>query len=129
MPGNPWGLSLIGGLSSGNMTVIAKPVIIGEVEAHAMNKIVPPEVLTLEEAAAFLRLPNDTVKRLALRGSLPGRKIGRHWRFSKSALEHWLSGYDGRAVLLQQAGAFADDDTLMPMLEDIYKKRGRAIVE
>ncbi len=31
----------------------------------------------------------------------------------------------GRIALLKQAGSLADDDTLEPLLDDIYKQRGR----
>ncbi len=53
------------------------------------------KVLTLEEAAKFLQLHQDTVTRLALAGEIPGRKIGWKWRFSKAALERYLYG-DGK---------------------------------
>lgn len=44
------------------------------------------EVLTLEEASELLRLGAGTVRRLAQRGELPGRKLGQQWRFSRQAL-------------------------------------------
>ena len=49
-------------------------------------------VLTLQEAATLLRCCTVTVKRLALRGAFPCRKIGREWRFSRDALQRWLHG-------------------------------------
>jgi len=48
------------------------------------------EVLTLQEAAEFLRCSADTVKRHALAGSLPASKIGRQWRFRRADLDAWL---------------------------------------
>ena len=45
-----------------------------------------PEVLTLAEAANFLRVSEDDVLRLAAPQILPGRQIGSEWRFLKSAL-------------------------------------------
>lgn len=48
------------------------------------------EVLTLEEAAAFLKVSETLVYQLARSGSLPGRKVGREWRFLRSALLEWL---------------------------------------
>ena len=47
--------------------------------------------LTPIEAAKTLQISQMTVYRLAQRGDLPGRKIGRSWRFSRSALENWLN--------------------------------------
>jgi excisionase family DNA binding protein len=49
------------------------------------------EVLTLDEAAQLLRVDERTVRELALRGELPGRKLGRAWRFSRAALLEWLA--------------------------------------
>jgi excisionase family DNA binding protein len=48
------------------------------------------EVLTLEEAAALLRLTPEAVRASAARGELPGRAFADEWRFSRSALLAWL---------------------------------------
>jgi excisionase family DNA binding protein len=48
------------------------------------------EVLTLEEAAQFLRVSEATVYQLARSGELPARKVGREWRFVGSRLLAWL---------------------------------------
>jgi excisionase family DNA binding protein len=48
------------------------------------------EVLTVAETARLLRVGEHTVRELALQGHLPGRKLGRQWRFSKRALLEWL---------------------------------------
>ena len=55
------------------------------VEQHA------PEVLALEQLAAFLQLDVETVRALAARGEIPGRKVGGHWRFSRRAVLDWLA--------------------------------------
>ena len=57
---------------------------------------------------------------------LPARRVGDEWRFLKSALVEWLRRKPTpKEVLLQQAGALADDDTLPELLASIYKARGR----
>lgn len=43
-------------------------------------------ILTLQEAAEYLRLSEMTALRLANQGILPGAKIGRQWRFAKEAI-------------------------------------------
>jgi excisionase family DNA binding protein len=83
------------------------------------------EVLTLEEAVGYLKLPQDTMEREVNQGKIPGRRIDRTWRFHKSALDEWLNGQDGRSVLLSQAGVLADDETLAQLRSDIYAARGR----
>ena len=49
------------------------------------------EIMTPQEAAEYLKLNVRTIYRLAKQGNLPGRKVGRSWRFSKAALDKWLS--------------------------------------
>ena len=53
-----------------------------------------PEVLTVEQAAELLQVDADTVRVLAREGTLPGRKVGREWRFARTALLRWLSADD-----------------------------------
>ena len=70
------------------------------------------EVLTLEEAAVFLRVSPDAVLRLIVQQALPAREIEGEWRFLRAALADWLRERSGKAVLLSQVGAFADDESL-----------------
>jgi excisionase family DNA binding protein len=48
------------------------------------------EVLTLEEACAYLKIPKSSLYKLAKAGRIPCQKVGRHWRFSKEAVDRWL---------------------------------------
>lgn len=48
------------------------------------------DVLTLDEAASYLRLHRRTVETMLLRGTVPGKKIGRQWRILKSELVAFL---------------------------------------
>lgn len=82
-------------------------------------------VMTVDGVAAYLRLPQDLIIKEAERGVLPGRRIGDTWRFLKSAIDGWLRTQDGRAVLLQQAGALAADESLPALLDSIYAARQR----
>jgi excisionase family DNA binding protein len=84
-----------------------------------------PDVLTLEETAAYLRLPQELVTREALQGHLPGRQVDNSWRFLKTAIDDWLRTRDTRSVLLQQVGAFADEETLAALRDEIYAARQR----
>ena len=54
-------------------------------------------VFTVEEVAAYLKIPKSTVYKLAQTGKIPCQKVGRHWRFSKEAIDHWLEE-SGRAT-------------------------------
>lgn len=85
-----------------------------------------PDVLTLEEAASYLRLPKEIIERQATQGQIPGRQIEDTWRFLKAAIDDWLRAQDSRALLLQQAGALASDETLADLRAAIYAQRGRS---
>ena len=50
------------------------------------------EVLSVEQAGALLKVPAATVRREARAGRLPGRHVGKEWRFARSALIDWLRG-------------------------------------
>jgi excisionase family DNA binding protein len=72
-----------------------------------------PDVLTLEEASAYLRLPVAVVLRQASQGNIPGRKIEDNWRFLKTAIDDWLrSGSIGvptqYAALAEKAETLAE---------------------
>lgn len=89
-----------------------------------------PEVMTAEELASFLRVPETTVRQYAGRFSIPGRQIGQEWRFWRVAIQEWLRGRSGKEVLLSQAGAFEDDtEDQAELRASIYRDRGRPEVD
>lgn len=90
------------------------------------------DVLTLAEAAKYLRLSEDEVIQLTTRRGLPGRRAGRDWRFLKVALQDWLTRPEpptDNAVFLELAGRFQDDPFLEDIVSDAYRQRGRPITE
>lgn len=48
------------------------------------------DVMTVDDVATLLELKPYTVKEYARRGILPGRKLGRTWRFLRPELEDAL---------------------------------------
>ena len=48
------------------------------------------QLLTCEEVAQLLRVSQETVRHLATNGELPGRKVGRAWRFPRAAVEEYF---------------------------------------
>ena len=50
-----------------------------------------PDVLTLREAAAFLRLSERSLYELARTQRLPAAQIGGKWLFPRRQLERWLA--------------------------------------
>jgi excisionase family DNA binding protein len=92
------------------------------------------EVLTLAEAATYLRLPEAAVVDLVHSQGLPGRCISGEWRFLKAALEHWLATASPtwqtrKAAILELAGKYHDDPDLERIVEEAYRRRDRPITE
>jgi hypothetical protein len=92
------------------------------------------EVLTLAEAATYLRLPEADVVDLVHSQALPGRCIAGDWRFLKTAIQDWLGTtsptWETRKVaILELAGKYKEDPDLEGIVEDAYRRRGRPIIE
>ncbi|WP_412030202.1 helix-turn-helix domain-containing protein [Deinococcus yunweiensis] len=54
--------------------------------ALLLEQSIGDDVLTTAQAAQFLQIHPNTVLELAAQGEIPGRKLGRDWRFRRSAL-------------------------------------------
>jgi excisionase family DNA binding protein len=50
------------------------------------------DVLTLEEASQLFQVSTKTFLKLLREENLPARKVGREWRFSRTALLQWMAG-------------------------------------
>ena len=50
------------------------------------------EILNVEEAAALLGVSVKTFNKVLHSESMPARKIGREWKFSRQALIDWVGG-------------------------------------
>lgn len=64
-----------------------------------------PPVLTVAQVAELLQVNPYTVREEARRGNLPGRKVGKEWRFAKDAVLAWLGHGDSDSL----RGADEDD--------------------
>lgn len=88
-------------------------------------KSFPQEVLTLEEAASFLRVKASAIEELIGRQGLPARMIDGEWRFLAEALRDWLK-HPGKHALLLQAGALKNDPTLPEIMKAIEEERSKS---
>jgi len=90
------------------------------------------EVLTLAEAAAYLRLSEREVLDLVHSQNLPGRFTGKDWRFLKPALMGWLlipPQEVGKQAFLSVAGSWKDDPDIDAIVRESHKRRGRSFRE
>lgn len=61
-----------------------------------------PEVLDSAAVALLLKVHLTTVQELARRGDLPGRKVGKDYRFFKPAVVAWLSQAATQSVTVKR---------------------------
>jgi excisionase family DNA binding protein len=89
------------------------------------------EVLTLPEAAAYLRLSEKQVLQLVDEQGLPARQLGHERRFLKSAIQHWLSrgiaSAANKAAQIAVAGSWKNDPLVNEELLETYRRRGRSM--
>lgn len=66
----------------------------GSARSARFGRRVPqdPEILDSQQAAVALGVSERLVLRLAREARIPGQKVGRSWRFSRSALRNYLAG-------------------------------------
>lgn len=88
----------------------------------------PAEVMTLAEAAAFLRVPEDGLKADAASGRVPGRSIAGEWRFTKATLLAWFNEPETvlgnwKERIRSVIGSWKDDSTVDGMMEEISRQR------
>ena len=61
-----------------------------------------PEIMTMQQAAEFLQVSVRTLQRMVAADEVPGRRIGRQWRFERSQLRDWVRG-EGAATATERA--------------------------
>ena len=82
---------LVSELLQDRLTTGGGSLPVGRVDVGDAAGVPIEEVLTLEEAAALLKLTPDLVRSRAEQGDLPGRHFGNDWRFARRAVLDWLA--------------------------------------
>lgn len=62
-----------------------------------------PEILTMEQAAAYLQVSTRTLQRMVTDGRVPGRQVGSQWRFDREQLREWVRGEESSPAEKEQA--------------------------
>ena len=68
----------------------------------------PPELITIDEVAAYLRLTPQTIYKWAQEKRIPAVKLGKEWRFRRSVIDRWFDEQllnDSRFAHLKDGGA------------------------
>ncbi|MFI5399246.1 MAG: ATP-binding protein [Candidatus Binatia bacterium] len=99
----------------------------------AARSVMHMAALTIAEIAQRLSVSPDTVYRLAASGKLPGRKVGRVWRFSADAINRYLDpdATDAAGRPVEMVGAWADVTARKHVEEAVQRgeQRFRTLIE
>jgi excisionase family DNA binding protein len=88
------------------------------------------QVLTLAEAAEYLRVPEEQVVHFIDNEGLPARKAGTDWRLLKEAIHDWLRHAPRpKKGIWASIGTFKDDPQLEEIVKEAHRRRGRPITE
>ncbi|MFZ9919533.1 MAG: helix-turn-helix domain-containing protein [Terrimicrobiaceae bacterium] len=77
------------------------------------------EVMNGDEAATFLKMPKSTLLKLCSEGQLPAVKVGRNWRFNRTALEKWKSEKAGSEVDFSDDSGVVGEPTPLDFEENL----------
>jgi len=59
----------------------------------------PDNIMTIEALAEYLKISRSTLYKLVQDGRLPGRKVGKRWRFHKDAIDEWLKQHPTKGAV------------------------------
>ena len=84
------------------------------------------ELMTVEELARYLRVTEKTVYRLLNRGNVPATKVGRQWRFEKTAIDDWLhrKSVGTKATIL----VVDDEEVIRELFKETLEELGHRVI-
>lgn len=84
------------------------------------------DILDAREAADYLRLNEQTIRRLARQGDLPSFKVGGSWRFRRSALDRWVADQEKHSGL-RRIIVVEDEEPMRTLLQRTLGRSGYAL--
>ncbi|MGQ0794363.1 MAG: response regulator [Deltaproteobacteria bacterium] len=83
------------------------------------------ELMTLEEAAEYLKIAKPTLYRLLEEGKIPAFKVGNQWRFTKELINQWLWNQipKGKRVLVVD-----DEEIICDLIKEVLSIDGHQCV-
>ena len=81
-----------------------------------------PQIVNAEGAGEVLGVSKWTILKMARKGELPGKKVGREWRFVKSELKRWLLEATQQEQLERQLEADPAKAVFHPALHVLGRK-------
>jgi excisionase family DNA binding protein len=84
------------------------------------------KLMTVKEAAVYLRVGKKTIYRLLKQGKIPATRIGQQWRFSKVLIDEWLhqKPAENRANIL----VVDDEEIIRSLFKKTLEELGHKVV-
>lgn len=79
------------------------------------------DILSLEEASQLFQVSTKTFLKLLREENIPARKIGREWRFSRSALLTWLAAGNSQDYISAEDAGKAYFAEVAPVYDELRK--------
>ena len=83
-------------------------------------------LMTVQEAADYLRVTEKTVYRLLKRGHIPATKVGRQWRFEKAAIDEWLHRNSVRTKVTILV--VDDEEVVRELFKETLEELGHSVI-
>ncbi|MHB9036886.1 MAG: acetate--CoA ligase [Armatimonadota bacterium] len=76
-------------------------------------------ILTIDEAADYLKVSKSTLYKLLQSDRIPAKKLGRRWRFSRKDLDLWLSNSGDQQATMPEM----DKELAQPVISDLLREK------
>lgn len=81
------------------------------------------EILDAREAAAYLKINEQTVRRLARDSEIPAFKVGGSWRFKRSSLDRWAASQESRPARHRML-VIDDEESIRTVIRRTFERQG-----
>ncbi len=82
------------------------------------------DMMTVGEAAIYLRVNKKTIYRLLESGKIPATKVGRQYRFSKRSIDEWLQKESVRKASIL---VIDDEETIRALIKETLGELGHIV--
>jgi excisionase family DNA binding protein len=81
------------------------------------------EILDARDAAEYLKINEQTVRRLARDSEIPAFKVGGSWRFKRSSLDRWAASQESRPARHRML-VVDDEEAIRNIIRRTFEKLG-----
>jgi len=86
------------------------------------------KLMTVEEAADYLRVGKKTIYRLLKQGKIPATKVGHQWRFKKASIDVWLLQIQKPVETRANILVVDDEEAIRSLFKKTLEELGHKVV-